>query len=264
MATSIPPPIRVFLVKDEPVTREGLRLLLNSQPGITVVGEVSNCREGIAEVMRNQPDIILMDINLGDERGLTCIQEVRRVATLAEVIILSGSDNLDLHHSAISRGAKGLVRKSETSDILVKAIKKVHAGEVWLDGMLMARVLNEFWFLLAATQAEAEASNPDHAPGPRPEVVKVNGASNGGPPGAESTKIALLTEREREIVGLIGQGLRNKEIADRLFISVVTVRHHLSSIFDKLEVSDRFGLAIYAFRYGLAEIPYSTNVPVAR
>jgi DNA-binding NarL/FixJ family response regulator len=264
MATSITPPIRVFLVKDEPVTREGLRLLLNSQPGITVVGEVSNCREGIAAVMQDQPDIVLMDINLGDERGLTCIQEVRRVAALAEVIILSGSDSIELHHSAVSRGAKGLVRKSETSDVLVKAIKKVHAGEVWLDGMLMARVLNELWLLLAAGQTEVEAANFNHIHLPGPEVVEIKGATNVGPPGAESAKIALLTEREREIVGLIGRGLRNKEIADRLFISVVTVRHHLSSIFDKLEVSDRFGLAIYAFRYGLAEIPYSTNMPDAK
>jgi two-component system, NarL family, nitrate/nitrite response regulator NarL len=264
MVKSIPQRIRVFLVKDEAVTREGLRLLLNSQPGITVVGEVSNCREAIAAVMKDQPDIILIDIDLGDERGLTFIQDVRRAVTFAQVIILTGADNLEIQLSAISRGAKGLVRKSETSDVLVQAIKKVHAGEVWLDGMLMARVLNEMWFLLGASQSKVEIVNPDHITGPGPEAVKVNGTTNGGLHGAESAKIALLTEREREIVGLIGRGLRNKEIADRLFISVVTVRHHLSSIFDKLEVSDRFGLAIYAFRYGLAEIPYSTNMPDAK
>src|SRR5262249_28281778 len=162
-----------------------------------------------------------------------------------------------------------LVRKSETSDVLIKAIKKVHAGEGWLDGRLMARVLNEMWLLLEARQAEAV--NPSHIPGFLPEIIKVERALNvgppgvevaphGGPPGAESAKIALLTEREREIVSLIGHGLKNKEIADRLFISVVTVRHHLSSIFEKLEVSDRFGLAIFAFRHGLAEIPNGTNV----
>src|SRR5262249_37413975 len=220
MATPILPPIRVFLVKDEPVTREGLRLLLNSQPGITVVGEISNCREGIAAVMQDKPDVVLLDINLGDERGLTCIQEIRRVAALAQVIILTGADNLELHYSAISRGAKGLVRKSETSDVLIKAIKKVHAGEGWLDGRLMARVLNEMWLLLEARQAEAV--NPSHIPGFSPEIIKVERAPNvgppgvevaphGGPPGAESAKIALLTEREREIVSLIGHGLKNKE-----------------------------------------------------
>src|SRR5215510_8085695 len=162
MAVTIPPPIRVYLIKDETVTREGLRLLLNSHPGITVVGEVSNCREGIVAVMRDQPDIILMDINLGDDYWLACIQEIRRVATLAQVIILTGSENLEIHHSAISRGAKGLVRKSETSDVLVKAIKKVHAGEVWLDGLLMARVLNELWLLHEANQDKAVAVNSNH------------------------------------------------------------------------------------------------------
>jgi len=271
MATSILSPIRVFLVNNEPVTREGLRLLLNSQPGISVVGAVSNCLEGIAAVMQDQPDIVLLDINPGDERGLACIQEIRRVAALAQVIILTGADNLDLHYAAVSRGAKGLVRKSETSDVLIKAIKKVHAGEAWLDGMLMARVLNEMWLLLSVSQAEAEAIHPNHIPYLAPEIIKVGVAPNGGPPivdmapngrptDAESTKIALLTEREREIVSLIGHGLKNKEIAGRLFISVVTVRHHLSSVFEKLEVSDRFGLAIFAFRHGLAEIPNGTNV----
>jgi DNA-binding NarL/FixJ family response regulator len=260
MVTTISSPIRVFLVKDEAVMREGLRLLLNSQPGITVVGEVSNCRDGIAALMREQPDIVLLDVNHGDEAGCSCIRDIRRVATHTQVIILTGGDNLESHQFVISQGAKGLVRKSETSEVLVRAIKKVHAGEVWLDGMLMARVLNELWLLLAARQAESEGVDTNHAICPAPQVIKVESSPNGKPPDTESAKIALLTERERQIVALIGKGLKNKEIANRLFISVITVRHHLSSIFDKLEVSDRFGLAIYAFRYGLAEIPYGTNI----
>ena len=165
---------------------------------------------------------------------------------------------LHSNHVVVSAGAGGLVRKSETSDVLVKAIKKVHAVEVWLDGILMARVLDEMWLLLAARQAEAV--NPDHLPGPERRSYQSEGGVKWRTAWRRIGKNRLLTEREREIVGLIGQGLKNKEIADRLFISVVTVRHHLSSIFDKLEVSDRFGLAIYAFRYGLAEIPNGTNV----
>jgi len=260
MATSSSP-IRVFLVKDEAVLREGLRMLLNNQPGITVVGEVSNCSEGIAAVMREQPDIVLIDADLGDERGISCIREIRRVAADAQVIILTGDDNLETHHFVISQGVKGLVRKSETSDVLVSAIKKVNAGEVWLDGRLMARILNELFLSFAARRPEAEAINSHYVPGWAPEIIRVDGSPKRRPPDDESVKIALLTKREREIVALIGQGLTNKEIADRLFISAVTVRHHLSSIFDKLEVSDRFGLAIYAFRYGLAEIPYSAKRP---
>jgi len=276
MSTFTPPPIRVLLVKAEAVMREGLRLLLNNQPGITVIGEASNCREAAAAAIQEQPDIVLLDVNLGDEGVLACIQEIRGVAARAHVIILTGADNPEIHHSAISQGAKGLVRKSETSDVLVEAIKKVNAGEVWLDGALMARVLNEMWRLLAARQAETEAVNSNHVSGAAPEVARdkagdwekgENGEKaekkekgegrvpKGGLSDSESAKIALLTEREREIVALIGKGLKNKEIAGRLFISVITVRHHLSSIFNKLEVSDRFELAIYAFRYGLAKIP---------
>lgn len=263
MATSIPP-IRVFLVKDEAVMREGLRLLLNSQPGIIVIGEVSNCRDATMTVIQDQPDIILMDINHGDERRFSCIRDIRRAAPRAQVIILTGDDDLEINHYVISQGAKGLVRKSETSDVLIRAIRKVHAGEVWLDGMLMARVLNELWSLIAVRQAEAESVNSNRFPTTSPELIKLNGSAKSRPPDFESAKIALLTGREREIVALIGLGLKNKEIADRLFISAVTVRHHLSSIFDKLEVSDRFGLAIYAFKYGLAEIPHGANVREAQ
>ena len=175
MATFIPPPIRVLLVKDEAVMREGLRLLLNSQPGISVVGEASNCNEAMAAVIQEQPDIVLVDINLGDENVLACIQEMRGVAARGQVIILTSDADLEIHHSAINRGAKGLVRKSETSDVLVKAIKKVHAGEVWLDGALMARVLNDMWLLLAARQADAEAVNSNHIPSAMRDVIREKG-----------------------------------------------------------------------------------------
>jgi two-component system nitrate/nitrite response regulator NarL len=104
----------------------------------------------------------------------------------------------------------------------------VYAGEVWINRAMMARVIGGLWNPVNAQTIQAD-----------PEAVK----------------IALLTEREREVVGLIGEGLRNKQIAERLFISEITVRHHLTSIFDKLGVSDRFELAIYSYRHGLAKLP---------
>src|SRR5262249_50645958 len=124
MTTFIPPLIRVLIVKDEAVMREGLRLLLNNQPGITVVSEASNWREAVVTVMQEQPDIVLLDVNLDDQSSLACIQEIRGVSAHTHVVILTGDANLEAHHSAISQGAKGLVRKSETSDVLIKAIKK--------------------------------------------------------------------------------------------------------------------------------------------
>jgi DNA-binding NarL/FixJ family response regulator len=120
----------------------------------------------------------------------------------------------------------GLVLKEKAATVLLQAIEKVHAGEVWLEGAMIASVLREM------TQTrETRQTNP------------------------EAARIALLTEREREIVALVGQGLRNKQVAERLFISEVTVRHHLTAIFAKLRVADRLELVIYAYRHGLACLP---------
>ena len=120
-------------------------------------------------------------------------------------------------------GAMGVVLKDHAAEVLIKAIEKVHSGEVWLDRLMMGRVLQEI--------SEEKQSNPDRE------------------------KIDTLTERERQVVGLVGEGLKNKQIAARLFISETTVTHHLSSVFSKLEVSDRLELVVYAFRHGLAKLP---------
>jgi two-component system nitrate/nitrite response regulator NarL len=120
-------------------------------------------------------------------------------------------------------GAMGVVLKEHAAEVLIKAINKVHQGEVWLDRSMMGTVLDEM------TQA--------------PEIDP------------EGARIASLSDREREVIALIAEGLKNKQIAQRLFISETTVTHHLSSIFSKLDVSDRLELIIYAFRHGLAQLP---------
>jgi len=119
-----------------------------------------------------------------------------------------------------------LVLKERSTEILLKAIEKVHAGEVWLERSMIAAVLSEM-----TRKNERKPTNP------------------------EAANIATLTPREREVITLIGEGLRNKQIAQRLFISETTVRHHLTSIFSKLHVSERLELVIYAYRHGLAKIP---------
>jgi DNA-binding NarL/FixJ family response regulator len=119
----------------------------------------------------------------------------------------------------------GIVLKQQAADLLLKAIKKVHAGEVWIDRSMMSSVLSD-----VRSERHDEAD-------------------------PEAGKIASLTPREREVIALVSEGLKNKLIGERLFISETTVTHHLSSIFSKLEVSDRLELIIYAFRHGLAKIP---------
>jgi DNA-binding NarL/FixJ family response regulator len=124
---------------------------------------------------------------------------------------------------AVQNGAMGVVLSQKSPDVLYKAIEKVYEGEVWLDRNLMARVLST-----------------NHK----------NGEGDTAP-----RKIALLSSREREIITLVGAGLKNQQIADQLFLSDVTVRHHLTSIFKKLNVADRLELVIYAYQHDLARLP---------
>jgi len=226
MATSLCQPIRVVIVDDHGVVRAGLRMLIESRPGLTVVGEAGNGSEALAVVAHTQPDIIVLDLDLGGENGLDHFPELRAAASAARVLVLTGVRDPELHRQAVRLGAMGLVLKEKAADMLLQAIEKVHAGEVWLESTMVADVLGA----LTGTRASQ-------------------------PPDPEAARIAALTEREREIVTLIGQGLRNKQIAERLGISETTVRHHLTSIFAKLEVSDRLELVIYAYRHSLAGPP---------
>lgn len=215
-------PVRVLLIDDHAVVRAGLRMLLESQPGLIVVGEAANRSEALAAA-RERPDIILLDLVLAEGSGLDFLPELLDVAEGARVLILTAVHDSEVHRRAIRLGAMGLVPKEEGAEILLKAIEKVHAGEVWLDRSMVASILGEM------TQ-----------PG------------TGKPTDPRAASVAKLSAREREVVALVGEGLKNKQIAERLFISEATVRHHLTSIFGKLGVADRLELAIFAYQYGLA------------
>jgi two-component system, NarL family, response regulator LiaR len=243
---------RILIIEDEEIVREGLSLLVGHQPGFKVVGLASTIKDALAIAERERPDVALLDIKLGNEDGLDCLPRMQTVAPKTRVLILTGLGDIETHYAAVSQGAMGIVRKIEGPEILVNAIRKVLAGEVWLNSELMTKVVNDL------RQARANASIG--APGEE-------GAQTGAAPALEwrlpiskrdeyeEVKIARLTGREREVIELVGQGMRNQQIADKLCISVITVRHHLTSIFSKLEVGDRFELAIYSFRHGLAKTP---------
>jgi two-component system, NarL family, nitrate/nitrite response regulator NarL len=216
-------PIRVLIVDDHAVVRAGLRMLIDQNPSMKVVGLAGNRSEALAVAAEEQPNIIILDIILGDEDGLTFLPDLREVAKNSRVLVLTGLRSSESQRRAMRAGAMGIVLKEHAADVLIKAINKVHAGEVWLDRLMMGRVLQDI--------TDEKQADPD------------------------KEKIATLTEREREVVGLVGEGLKNKQIAERLFISETTVTHHLSSVFSKLHVSDRLELTIYAFRHGLAKIP---------
>lgn len=221
-------PIRVLLVDDHELVRAGLRLLIESQPGLMMVGEASNRTEALTLTAREQPDIILLDVTLDNDNSLDFLPELLATAQESRIILLTGVRDTEVHQSAVRLGAMGVVLKSKAAEVLIKAIRKVHAGEVWLDSAMTAKLLKEL-----SHPSSNEATDP------------------------EAAKIATLTEREREIISLVGEGLKNKQIAARLFISEGTVRNYLTSIFSKLEVANRFNLILYAYRHNLAKRPPS-------
>ncbi|MGH9753051.1 MAG: response regulator [Blastocatellia bacterium] len=241
-----------MIIEDEEIVREGLSLLVGYQPGFHVVGSASTIKDALAIAERERPDVALLDIKLGNENGIDCLLQMQAVSPKTRVLILTGLSDVEAHYAAVNQGAMGIVRKIEGPETLVNAIRKVLAGEVWLNSELMTKVINDF--RQARTPASMETSSEENV-------------QTGAPPALgwrlprskrdeyEEVKIARLTDREREVIGLVGQGMRNQQIADKLCISVITVRHHLTSIFSKLEVGDRFELAIYSFRHGLAKPP---------
>lgn len=216
--------LRILLVDNHLVMRAGLRLLIENQMGMKVVGLAGNGNEAVELAAREQPDLILLDLDLGAESGLTVIPQLRTAARNARVLVLTGLKDSQAHRQAIKLGAVGVVMKDQEAEVLLKAIEKVHAGEVWLDRTTTGNLFHEM------TQHSGELDR-------------------------ERSKVASLTEREFQVIKLIAEGLKNKEIAKRLFISETTVTHHLSSIFSKLDVSDRLELVIYAFAQKLASMP---------
>jgi two-component system, NarL family, nitrate/nitrite response regulator NarL len=214
--------IRILLLDEHLLVREGLRLLIERQPGLLVVGEAGCRAEAINVAQREQPDIILLDFNISEDSSADIVPELLEAAGNARVIILSGLRDPLAHRHALTLGARGLVLKQEASLILLSAIKKVNAGEVWLERAAAESLLSE---MLCGSRR----TRPD------PEAEKINS----------------LTHRERDVVALVTKGLKNKQVAERLFISDATVSHHLTSIFNKLGISDRAQLIVYAYRHGL-------------
>jgi two-component system, NarL family, nitrate/nitrite response regulator NarL len=218
--------IRVVIIDDQLLFRVGIKSLMDRAKILTCVGEASSRAEGLAAVASTQPDVILLDLNLRGECALDFLPDLLATNGDAKVLILTGTRDEELMKKAVRMGARGLVMKDQSFEVLAKAIERVYAGEMWLDRSMTVAVIEEL-----SRRQEVKKTNPD------------------------AVRIETLTDREREVITAVGEGLRNKEIGERLFISDITVRHHLTSIYSKLEVSDRLELIIYAYRHGLVPIP---------
>ncbi len=214
------PVIRVLMADDHAIFRDGVRKLLEDEDDISIVGEAANGNECVHMMAKVRPDILLLDLNMPDKGGLTVLEELNFDSLPTQVIVLTATEDDREAVRAMRLGARGIVLKQSASDLLVKSIRRVHGGEIWLDNRITAEVMNTF----------ARSSE-----------------------GGEQRDKPLLSDRESQIMRLVAQGQRNKEIGKNLFISEQTVKNHVHNIFDKLGVSDRLELALYAIHHHLIE-----------
>ncbi len=215
--------IRVVIADDHPIVRDGLKKLLALEDDLEVVGEAGDGREVLERVQELEPDVLLLDLRMPNLDGLSALQALQQSNRSTRVIVLTASEDKNEFVQAMKLGCSGIVLKQTAPDLIVKSIRKVHAGEIWLDSHTTAAVMRQFSSpldLAAAGQTKTRERSP-------------------------------LSQREREIVALVAQGYKNKEMAEKMFISEQTVKNHLHNIFDKLGVSDRLELALYAIHKGL-------------
>lgn len=215
--------IRIVIADDHPIFRDGLRRLLSLESDFEVVGEAKDGEETLEVVRDKEPDILLLDLRMPARDGLSVLQRLKHIPSRTRVIVLTASEDKSEFVQAMKLGCAGIVLKQTATELLYKSIRRVHAGEVWLDSHTTAAVMRQF-------------AAPSRAP-----IGLERGSRERSP----------LSQREREIVALVAQGFKNKEIAERIFISEQTVKNHLHNIFDKLGVSDRLELALYAIHRGI-------------
>lgn len=213
--------IRVLLVDDQELVRTGLRMILESEDDIEVVGEARNGREGAARVRRLRPDVVLMDIRMPELDGVEATRQIVDDPDQdSRVLILTTYDLDEYVFAALRAGAAGFLLKHTPADTLVDGIRTVSKGDALLAPEVTRRVIERF------------ATMPDRPP-------ETTGA------------LESLTERERDVFRLLADGLSNPEIAKALFVEPSTVKTHVANVLNKLGVPDRVAAVIYAYEHGL-------------
>lgn len=219
-------PIRVLLVDDDPLVRNALALMLGGQPDIAVVGEAGDGREAIDKVAHHRPDIVLMDIRMPVLNGLEATARLSKTSGGPAVIVLTTFHADDYVVAALGAGADGFLLKDTPPQEIVDAIRRVAAGDAMLSPAVTRTVVEQ----MRATQPlESTSQRADDA----------------------AARLDALTEREREVAVCVGRGLSNADIASELYLSVPTVKAHVSRIFDKLEATNRVQIAMIVHRAGL-------------
>jgi DNA-binding NarL/FixJ family response regulator len=228
MGTPTKSKIRIVVADDHPIFRDGLCRLLALEDDFEVVAQAQDGRQVLDVLQQFEPDILLLDLKMPGLDGLATLQRLQIAKNKTRVIVLTASDDKNEFVQAMKLGTSGIVLKQTATELLIKSIRKVHAGEIWLDSYTTAAVIRQFVANDESPVAAMQQASP-----------------------ARERERSPLSQREREIVALVAQGFKNKEMAEKMFISEQTVKNHLHNIFDKLGVSDRLELALYAIHNNL-------------
>lgn len=220
--------ITVVVIEPAVLLRQALGSLLRQAPGLNVVGEAGAAEDVLPMLQVQRPHIVVFRFDNASAASVALLQQISAASDCARTIVLTSSVNADVAARCIEMGALGVVSCEEPADVLFKAIRKVHAGEMWLGRAGTATVITR----LASRR----------------------------PKDADTLRLESLTRREWDVVMLVTEGLKNKQIAQRLHISEATARNHLTSILDKLGLEDRFELAVYTFRQGLVACPQTPAI----
>jgi DNA-binding NarL/FixJ family response regulator len=213
--------VRVALVDDQALVRSGFRMILEGQPDMEVVAEAADGLDGVAEVERTRPDVVLMDVRMPRMDGIEATQRISEMPDVdSRVLILTTYDLDEYVFRGLRAGASGFLLKDVAPEELVHAIRVVAEGESLLSPSVTRRLIEEF------------VRTPDRT-------------------AAVPAELETLTDREREILVLIAHGLTNEEIAERLYLSMATVKTHVNHVFAKLRVRDRAQAVVLAYESGL-------------
>ncbi|MGW6510600.1 response regulator [Streptomyces niveus] len=216
-------PVRVVLADDQPLIRSGLRVLIADHPDLDVVGEAGTGAQAVRLVRELRPDVVVMDIRMPGMDGIEATGLITAGPESARVVVLTTFDDDEYVYAALRAGASGFLIKDMSLEGILSAIRVVAAGEALIAPSVTRRLIEEF------------AARPEPAPPAR--------------------AVAGITGREREVLVLVGRGMSNSEIAERLVISVATAKAHVARLFSKLEARDRVQLVIIAYEMGLVAPP---------